>query len=164
MIPDTFQLTSVAFGDTLISIKGGPQHYSSSVNVDIEGFQFQLDIEIGLESDTGQVYASFVSVDGQTGLPPSARAGFLPPEDGTGRGQGYFTYTIAPIAGLPSGTEITNIALITFDHFETIATDQIDLHDPSQERSRRRAPVTLDAARPEVTSNPCPRPYQRHLP
>ncbi|MCC7339273.1 MAG: hypothetical protein IT422_29625, partial [Pirellulaceae bacterium] len=147
---DTFQLTSVAFGDTLISIKGGPQHYSSSVNVDIEGFQFQLDIEIGLESDTGQVYASFVSVDGQTGLPPSALAGFLPPEDGTGRGQGYFTYTIAPIAGLPSGTEITNIALITFDHFETIATDQIDPHDPSQGTDpRRRAPVTLDAAAPE---------------
>ncbi|MEZ6077962.1 MAG: dockerin type I domain-containing protein [Pirellulaceae bacterium] len=77
-------------------------------------------------------------------------AGFLPPEDGTGRGQGYFTYTIAPIAGLPSGTEITNIALITFDHFETIATDQIDPHDPSQGTDpRRRAPVTLDAAPPE---------------
>ena len=58
--------------------------------------------------------------------------GFLPPEDGTGRGQGYFSYTVDPRADLATGTEIRNVALIRFDFQEVIGTNQVDPHDPSQ--------------------------------
>ena len=50
--------------------------------------------------------------------------GFLPPEDGTGRGNGYFAYLVKPKPGLPAGSEIRNVARITFDYQETIATNQ----------------------------------------
>ena len=36
--------------------------------------------------------------------------GFLPPEDGTGRGLGYFSYTVMARAGLPTGTQFRNVA------------------------------------------------------
>jgi len=39
-----------------------------------------------------------------------------------------------PLPGLTSGTEIRNVAHIMFDFGETIATNQIDPHDPSGRR------------------------------
>jgi hypothetical protein len=65
-------------------------------------------------------------------VPPDVLTGFLPPEDGTGRGMGYFSYTIQPKAGLATGTAIRNVALITFDANPSIATDQVDEHDPTK--------------------------------
>ena len=56
--------------------------------------------EAGIHTDTGQVYATFQSIDPNTELPPDVLTGFLPPEDGTGRGQGYFSYLVRADAGL----------------------------------------------------------------
>lgn len=56
------------------------------------------------------------------GLPPAnSNAGFLPPEYGTGRGMGYVKYTVMPKDGLPTGTELRNVANFTSDFIETIA-------------------------------------------
>ena len=44
--------------------------------------------------DTGEVYATFQSVNPLTGLPTDVLTGFLPPEDGTRRGSGYVSYII----------------------------------------------------------------------
>ncbi len=49
--------------------------------------------------------------------------GFLPPEDDTGRGMGYVSYLVLPKAGVTTGTQIRNVALVTFDLGETITTD-----------------------------------------
>ena len=67
-----------------------------------------------------------------TGLPPDVRTGFLPPEDGTGRGQGHVSYMVHVKPGLPNGTRIRNVALIQFDFGEIIGTNQIDPHDSSK--------------------------------
>ena len=77
--------------------------------------------------DPGQVFARLQSIDPNTSLPPNVLTGFLPPEDGTGRGQGYFSYTVQPKAGLATGTPISNVALVSFDGEPQIATDQVDL-------------------------------------
>jgi hypothetical protein len=75
--------------------------------------------------------------------------GFLPPEDGTGRGQGYFSFTVEPKAGLVTGTEIRNVALISFDGQTLISTDQIDpLNSSAGVDASRQALVTIDAGRP----------------
>ena len=60
-------------------------------------------VEAGIHSDTGQVYAYF-QTGPRNGLPPDVLTGFLPPEDGTGRGMGHISYTIQPRADLPTGT------------------------------------------------------------
>ena len=96
------------------------------------GETFDVVISAGLDYATGQVYAKFQSIDPSTELPPDALTGFLPPENGTGRGEGYVSYVISPKAGLPNDTQIRNVAVITFDSNQPIATDQISDTDPSE--------------------------------
>ena len=76
--------------------------------------------------------------------------GFLPPEDGTGRGMGYITYTVKPKTGLATGTQIRNVADVTFDLGNTIATDQVSETDPTQGVDpTKQALVTIDAVAPD---------------
>ena len=102
-----------------------------------------------LDSQTGELRGVFQSLDPHTDPPPDVLTGFLPPEDGTGRGQGHVSYTIQPRANLPTGTSIRNIALITFGGHEAIATNQVDPHDPSKGTDpAREAFNTIDAVGP----------------
>src|SRR5262249_18902599 len=154
---NTFQFTEVGFGDTLLIIPDGVRHYQTSVSMTYNGQTFDVRIELGLDPFTGVVTAVFESIDPNTELPPDVLTGFLPPEDGTGRGKGYFSYTVLPKAGLPTGTEVRNVALITFDVNPSIRTDQADPHDPSMGVDpNRQALNTIDAGAPtsSVTALP----------
>ncbi len=85
----------------------------------------------------------FTTIDPATGEPTSdARAGFLPPNDGDGLGEGFVTYTIRPKAGVPTGTRIDAMATIIFDTEEPIDTPAIF--------------NTLDAVKPDATMLPLP--------
>jgi hypothetical protein len=122
-----------------------------------DGVNFQVQIEAGINLANGNVFANFFSIDALTGLPPEAGVGFLPPEDGTGRGMGHVSYSIRPEPGLPEGTQIPNVAYIQFDENPVIATDQVDDDDPSQGIStNKQAIVTIDNSSPysAVTSLP----------
>jgi len=64
---------------------------------------------------------------------------------------GHVSYTIRPKRGLPGGTQIRNVAMITFDVNPPIATDQVDPHDPSRGTDpEKQALVTIDATPPAV--------------
>jgi len=128
----TFELTEIGFGDERIPVPADTQYFETSVATTYNNVDFDVQIVAGIDLSTGKVFAYFYSIDPSTGLPPAVDYGFLPPEDGTGRGQGYLSYTIRPEKELTSGTEIRNVAEITFDYQETIATNQVDPHDPSQ--------------------------------
>jgi RHS repeat-associated protein len=143
----SFHLTEIGFGDTIIEVPVGSQHFQTTVNTTENGKTFQVQIEAGIHSQTGQVYASFYSIDPATGLPPDVLTGFLPPEDGTGRGMGYVSYSILPNAGLPTGTQIRNVALVTFGVNPAIATDQVDDEDPTKGTDPAKMDlVTIDAS------------------
>ena len=128
----TFELTEVGFADHVLAVPRGSQYFQTTMPVTYDGRGFEVQIQIGIDLSAGKVRAQFMSIDPATGLPPDVLTGFLPPEDGTGRGMGYFTYIVQPKAGLPTGTEVRNIAVIQFDFGEIIATNQIDPHDPSK--------------------------------
>ncbi len=147
--PSTFELTEVGFGDVLLAIPAHSQYFQTAVPITSNGQEFEVLIEIGLDFQNNQVYAHFQSVDPLTSLPPDVLVGFLPPEDGTGRGQGHFNYTIHAKPNLPTGTLIKNIAIIQFDHSEIIGTNQIDPHDPAQGTDpAKEARNTIDAGTP----------------
>jgi RHS repeat-associated protein len=153
----TFAWSDIGFGDFVIPIPAGSQHFQTTVTMTYQGQRFQVQVELGLHSQTGQIFASFQSIDPLTSLPPNVLTGFLPPEDGTGRGMGYLSYTIRPRAGLTTGTQIRNIALVTFDLGETIATDQNDPHDPTKGTDpARQALITIDAVPPTSRVSPLP--------
>ena len=157
----TFELSEIGFGDLIIAIPPGNQHYQTTVQMTQNGKSFEVQIEAGLRSLTGEMFAIFQSIDPETSLPPDVLTGFLPPEDGTGRGMGHISYAIQPKSNLPTGTQIRNVALITFDFNPSIATDQQDPHDPTKGIDlSKQALNTLDAGAPSsrVTALPAQSP------
>jgi len=145
----TFELTEIGFADERIVLPPQTQHFETNLPVTFNGASFVVQIQAGIRLDTGEVFCTFRSLDLDTDLPPPATAGFLPPEDGTGRGQGHVIFVIRPKPGLPTGTEIRNVALVDFDNRETIATDQVDPHNPSLGVDpNKQARVTIDAGAP----------------
>src|SRR5262249_27377764 len=93
---NTFQLTGFGFGDNNIDIPACSQHYQTTVPMISNGHSFQVVVRFGFDSQTGNIHAAFQSVDPITELPPDVLTGFLPPEDGTGRGEGYISYIVLP--------------------------------------------------------------------
>ncbi len=154
----SFQLTAVGFGSTYITIPAGLEHYDTTVDVTENGQSFEVLIFLNLNAATGVFTASFQSIDPSTNLPPaSLLTGFLPPEDGSGRGSGFVSFTVNPKAGFPTGTQITNVADIAFDLGETIATNQMNDEDPSQGIDpTKEARVTIDSGLPTSCVNPLP--------
>ena len=128
----TFQLTEITFGHYVISVPPGQQSFEAVLPVTFSGRTFNLKIQAGIDLQTGVFTVTFLSVDPTTSLPPDLLTGFLPPEDGSGRGKGTVGFTVQPRAGLPVGTQIRNVAEITFDGGDAVATDQIDPFDPSK--------------------------------
>lgn len=129
----TFELTEIGFGDELVVVPTDKQQYFEKiVPYSYGGMDFEVHIEAGIHLATGVVFANFYTIDPETELPPPVHIGFLPPEDGTGRGQGHVSYVIRPKANLPTGTAIRNVATIQFDFGLKIGTNQVDPLDPSQ--------------------------------
>src|SRR5690606_612036 len=104
----------------------------------------------GIDFASGLVTIVWQSLDPETGLPPDVLTGFLPPEDGTGRGMGHVSFTVRAKADLPTDTAIRNVADIRFDINEIISTDQVDPQDRSKGIDPdKQALVTLDGDHPD---------------
>ncbi|MFI5453930.1 MAG: Ig-like domain-containing protein [Isosphaerales bacterium] len=166
----TFQWTGFGFGDNTISIPADSQHYETTLPMTYNGVTFRVIVTLDLNPLTGMLHASFQSLNAanlMTGLadcpgtlslgppdpfadlPPDVTIGFLPPEDGTGRGMGYLTYTVQPKSDLGTGTQIRNVADVTFDLGTTIATDQVSETDPTLGVDPTKQDlVTIDAVAP----------------
>jgi RHS repeat-associated protein len=145
----TLEFTEAGFGDTLINFPAGQRYHFTVVPMTLNDQTFDVEIELSFDSLTGQVRAVFQSVDPSTFLPPDVLTGFLPPEDGTGIGRGHIGFTVQANANLPTGTEIRNVALISFDGQTMIATNQVDPQDPAQGTDpHKEALNTIDAEAP----------------
>ncbi len=152
-----FELTGIGWGDTVLTIPAGSQQFETTVSMTDNGQTFNVDVEAGIDTSTGQVYTTFQSVDPSTDLPPNVLTGFLPPEDGTGRGMGYISFLIQPNPGLPTGTQIRNVALISFDEQPSIATDQVNDEAPSEGVDpSKEALITIDGGPPTSSVLPLP--------
>ncbi|HOW73530.1 MAG TPA: DUF6531 domain-containing protein [Phycisphaerae bacterium] len=171
---NTFELGEILFGSRSVAVPSGLKHYETTVPIDgwtwneTQGWhtgETPLMVKIVADIDAGTGLATWTigCYDPNTGLPPEdAYAGFLPPNDPpgeghTGRGEGHVGYVIRAKAGLPSGTEIRNVAQIQFDGGEIIATNQIDPHDPSKGTDpAKEALITIDAGTPASWVKPLP--------
>jgi RHS repeat-associated protein len=146
----TFQFTAVGFGDTIIPIPASDgQYFQTTVPATEGGQTFDVQIQLSFDPATAVATVTFQSLAPGTELPPDAPAGFLPPEDGTGRGMGYFSYLVGLKPGLTTGTQIRNVANVVFDANPAITTDQVDDNDPSKGTDpARQATNTIDSGPP----------------
>jgi hypothetical protein len=90
-----------------------------AVGLDLRPSQNLLvNIDANLNPATGLVAWTFTSIDPQTGLVPvDASVGFLPPS-----GEATLFFTISPKESLPTGTRISDQAVIVFDVNAPIST------------------------------------------
>ncbi|NTV66052.1 MAG: hypothetical protein HGA65_21300 [Oscillochloris sp.] len=88
--------------------------------------QLAIDAAGSIDPASGRLVWRLQVIDTATGdLPADPHAGFLPPEDGSGRGQGYVTFAIKPRPGLSLGSSVRNTASIVFDTNAAIATNEV---------------------------------------
>jgi hypothetical protein len=121
-----FRLGEIAFGSRVISVPPNKSYYHTTVNLDSLGML--LEIDAGVNSTTGEAAWTFTTIDPSTGLPPvDPNAGFLPPNDETGRGQGHVFFTIVADPEIPDGTAIENRARIVFDLNSAIETNESEI-------------------------------------
>ncbi len=125
LIAGSFRLGHIQIFDRTIEIP--PNRISYSTTVDLRATRgVLLEIVAGVDASTSppRAFWTLQSIDPATGLPPvTGDLGFLPPNDETGRGEGYVEFTIRPRTSVATGTVITNDATIIFDNNEPIRTN-----------------------------------------
>ncbi|MBN2441881.1 MAG: hypothetical protein JXJ04_11055 [Spirochaetales bacterium] len=118
----TLELGDIACGKTIVTSLSGQKNGEFTATLD----DLAVKIKVDFAPETGLLSWYFKTIDLETGeLPEDALAGFLPPEDGNGSGQGYVIFTINPKSGLDNGTIINNSASIIFDTEQSINTNTV---------------------------------------
>ena len=120
---NTLEFFEMAFGPNTLQIPAGLDQYDALVPINSRGTDLLVDVSATLDRATRTLSVTFSALDPVTGwYPEDPLLGLLPPEDGTGAGQGHIIYLVRPMAGLPTGTVISNRATIVFDYNDPIDT------------------------------------------
>ena len=122
----TFQLQSIGWGNEVLSVPSGLTSYSTRVSYvqPNTGKTILVDVSAALDLRTRTLTWTFQSLDPTTlDTPSDALAGFLPPDNSTGQGEAYVSYTVDPKAGLATGTTINAAASVVFDENAAISTN-----------------------------------------
>ena len=126
----TLRLEEVAFGDIILANPQDSPIFNDQVTIPDyrqgEEKQWWVDIDTEINAASRRLKLTFRTLDPETGdLPEDPLAGFLPPEDGTGRGQGYITFSVCTRNNLQLETTIWNEASIVFDTNDPIVTNEV---------------------------------------
>lgn len=119
----SFRLTEIGFGDTVIMLNG-ENALNKIINLGPKYNGLKLHIVAGIDPVNHRAFWRLTSIDPITGNPvEDPFSGFLPPNDSTGIGEGYVRYEIELKPNLDAGTYIRNAADIYFDQNELIPTN-----------------------------------------
>ncbi|MGB2614010.1 MAG: RHS repeat-associated core domain-containing protein [Phycisphaerae bacterium] len=127
----TFELNEIAFAGHTIIVPKGLDYYETTLDLNIDNeyvtnSHLRVEINVSLDKAGRELTCTLVGLDPETGwLPEDILLGILYPNDDTSRGDGHISYTVKPKAGLPSGTEISNMASIVFDWNDPIDTPKV---------------------------------------
>ncbi len=124
----TFALNGISFGSNNIAISQDTQQYFTRVTIPDwrpgTTNQWWVTVTCNFNSGTGQATWTLTIIDPKTGqIPDDALAGFLPPEDGSGRGTGFVSFTVYPKSTDTAGTIINNAGNVIFDTNAAISTN-----------------------------------------
>jgi len=122
----TFRLGQIGFNQTVVEVPANRSFFQTRVTRPDQGTNIVVDISAGVDLDKRQVFWTMNAIDLNTGQSPiSVDQGVLPPDTTNHFGEGFVSYTIKPVAGLPTGALITNMATIFFDRNESIPTPTV---------------------------------------
>ncbi|MBV6457237.1 MAG: hypothetical protein HONBIEJF_00344 [Fimbriimonadaceae bacterium] len=121
----TLRLQRLRVGDSMIDLTSGGSSYFKRVPLKIREFDLLADVAIAIDPVNRKLRAVFEAIDPQTGEPPVAIFGLLPPEDGTGIGQAELSYVVDAYDNVATGTIISNAATIVFDGDAPLTTNAV---------------------------------------
>ncbi len=144
----SFALGEIGFGGAYglatftVTVPGGRAVYSARLDLRATLGIF-ADVSAELNLATRVVTWTLTAIDPLTGdIPADPARGLLPPNDATGRGEGYVTFIVRAKPGTPSGSRIDAQARIVFDNNAPIDTPAVF--------------NTVDAGPPTSAVNPLP--------
>ncbi len=108
----SFRLGDVGFGSLVLSGLDGRTQGSDSV---IVSGNTEATVLAGVDQTKGEAFWIFRTIDRTTHQVPAGDVGFLPVNDGTGRGTGFVDFTIRPARNLAPGNTIEERATVQFD-------------------------------------------------
>jgi RHS repeat-associated protein len=131
---ESFELLQFGWADKSVDVPNGLKSYHTAV--DYPERNLVVDVTAVFDTVTGQLSWAFRSLDPITfDLPEDGLAGFLPPDDAAGTGQGFVRYAIQPKPGAVTGTRYDAQATIRFDTEAPLDTPPIvntaDVGDPT---------------------------------
>ena len=121
----TFRVDDIGWAGLRLELPGNQAFYQGRVDLD-DALGFDVDVTVSIDTVTGLATWILQAVDPETGeAPDDALAGFLPPNDESGIGEGFVTYTIRARRDAETGDVIDAEARIIFDTNEPIDTPPI---------------------------------------
>ncbi|HMN97623.1 MAG TPA: CARDB domain-containing protein [Phycisphaerales bacterium] len=149
--PASVRLGGMVVSNVAVTVPEGLISFQTQLDLIAEqGVLVDITAGVNLGANPPTVFWIFQAIDPATGEPPvTGEIGLLPPEDGTGAGQGYVTFSVRPKLSAPDGTVIANDASIVFDANPPLITNTvvntIDRNPPSSS-VLPLPPVTLEPA------------------
>ena len=117
----TFELGEVVFGENIDTALSGV--FDGTSTYAIPGTNWSVRTIVEHTSDTVKWHLRIVDPTTPDNYPMDAYAGFLPPNDATGRGEGHLRYRVKVKDDATPGNKITASATIVFDYNDPIETD-----------------------------------------
>ncbi len=123
--PRTFRVDDFGWGGFHFELPGNQPFYNQRLDLR-EDYGFFVDVSATIDVQTGLATWILTTIDPATGEQPlDASIGFLPPDNGTGSGQGFASYSVRPRRTVATGDVIDAQARIIFDTEEPIDTPPI---------------------------------------
>jgi len=152
----TFELGAFGWAGRWVTPPAGVSEYAERLAVEISDTCFlYVDVAATLDTNTRLATWTFTAIDPETGAPPGPGAcadGFLFPNDGAHRGEGFVSYDVWAQSAAPTGTVLDAQASIVFDTNPAILTPAIfntlDVDKPSGSVGALppTSPATFDVA------------------
>ncbi len=119
----TFEMVDVGFNNQLDLGLGGKRKGASVTAMTGTAYKVRTELDFDAKTGAAKWYMRIVDESTETRWPRDVYAGFLPPNDATGRGEGHITYRVKLRDDAAAGTEVRAAASIVFDYNAAIETD-----------------------------------------
>ncbi|WP_208492247.1 putative Ig domain-containing protein [aff. Roholtiella sp. LEGE 12411] len=138
----TYRVGDFGWGDLFFDVPDNRAFYNDRLDFTATK-GYYVDVSAGIDITTGEAFWTITTIDPETGeIPEDALAGFLPPNNEDGAGDGFVNYSIRTRRDVQTGAVIDAEARIVFDTEEPIDTPPIF--------------NTIDAGTPSSTINALP--------
>ena len=117
----TFELGEVVFGDNIDTMLSG--FYEGESSYAIPDTNWSVRTVVTHAADAVKWHLRIIDPTTPDNYPTDAYAGFLPPNDETGRGEGHLRFRVKVKDGAVVGSRINASATIVFDYNDPITTD-----------------------------------------